>query len=158
MDALRNELANYIPWILAFHIIAVIAFMSGMLYLPRLFVYHMRAEPGSAMDKTFQEMEFKLYRYIMTPALIVAFLLGCCLIWFDAHIRGVRFLGSPWMSTKLTALILLFAYHGFLGRSRRAFAANANTRSERFWRISNEIPFLLAIIIVLAVTTKFGGG
>jgi protoporphyrinogen IX oxidase len=140
------------------HILAVIAWMAGMLYLPRLFVYHMRAEPGSAMDKTFQEMEFKLYRYIMTPALIVAFLLGCCLIWFDAHIRGVRFLASPWMSTKLTALILLFAYHGFLGRSRRAFAANANTRSERFWRISNEIPFLLAIIIVLAVTTKFGGG
>lgn len=142
------------------HILAVIAWMAGMLYLPRLYVYHTRAAPGSQMDETFKEMEFKLYRYIMTPALLVAFALGCCLIWIDAHIRGdgLRFLGSPWMSTKLGALVLMFGYHGFLGRARRDFAANRNRRSEKFWRMTNEIPFVLAIVIVLSVTTKFGGG
>ncbi|MGC1304519.1 MAG: CopD family protein [Caulobacteraceae bacterium] len=142
------------------HILAVIAWMAGLLYLPRLFAYHTRATPGSEMDETFKIMEAKLYRMIMTPASIVVFILGCCLIWIDAHIRGdgLRFLASPWMSTKLAGVLLMFGYHGFLGKARRDFAANRNKRSERFWRLSNEIPFLLAIVMVLAVTTKFGGG
>jgi putative membrane protein len=142
------------------HILAVIAWMAGMLYLPRLFVYHCRATPGSEMDETFKVMERRLYRGIMTPASIAVFVLGCCLIWIDAHIRGdgIRFLGSPWMSTKLGCLVLMYGYHGFLGASLRKFAQGRNTRSERFWRMTNEVPFLLAIIIVLAVTTKFGGG
>jgi protoporphyrinogen IX oxidase len=149
---------SYYNLFIGLHILAVIAWMAGMLYLPRLFAYHTRATPGSEMDETFKVMEFKLYRVIMTPASIAVFVLGVCLIWFDAHIRGIRFLASPWMSTKLTGVVLMFAYHGFLGRARRDFAANRNKRSERFWRISNEIPFLLAIVMVLAVTTKFGGG
>ncbi|WP_158916455.1 CopD family protein [Caulobacter sp. S45] len=142
------------------HILAVIAWMAGLLYMPRLFAYHTRATPGSEMDTTFKEMEARLYRIIMTPAAIAVFVLGVCLIWIDAHIRGdgVRFLASPWMSTKLTGVVLMFGYHGFLGKARRDFANNRNKRSERFWRLSNEIPFLLAIIMVLAVTTKFGGG
>lgn len=142
------------------HILAVIAWMAGLLYLPRLFVYHTRAAPGSEMDQTFQLMERRLYYGIMVPAELAVLLLGGCLIWIDAHIRadGWRFLASPWMSVKLTGVVLMFAYQGFLGTSRRAFAAGRNRRSEKFWRMANEIPFLLAIPMVLAVTTKFGGG
>ena len=142
------------------HILSIIAWMAGLLYLPRLFVYHTRAEPGSQMDQTFKEMEAKLYKVIMVPASLVALTLGLCLIWIDAHIRGdgLHFLGSPWMSAKLTGVVLMFGFQGFLGKSRRAFAAGQNRRSETFWRRVNEIPFVLAIVMVLAVTTKFGGG
>ena len=142
------------------HILSIIAWMAGLLYLPRLFVYHTRAERGSQMDLTFIEMERKLYSVIMVPSSLVALALGACLIWIDAHIRGdgLRFLGTPWMSVKLTGVVLMFGYQGFLGRSRRAFAAGLNRRPEKFWRMVNEIPFVLAIAMVLAVTTKFGGG
>ena len=142
------------------HILSVIAWMAGLLYLPRLYVYHTRAEPGSQMDDTFKEMERKLYGFIMVPSSLVALTLGLCLIWIDAHLRGdgLRFLGSPWMSVKLTGVVLMFGFQGFLGKARRAFAAGTNIRSERFWRMTNEIPFVLAIFMVLAVTTKFGGG
>ena len=142
------------------HILAIIAWMASLLYLPRLFVYHTRAEPGSQMDETFKEMEAKLYRIIMVPASLVALALGLCLIWIDAHARGdgLRFLGSPWMSVKLTGVVLMFGFQGFLGKSRREFATGRNRRSEKFWRRVNEIPFVLAIFMVLAVTTKFGGG
>ncbi len=142
------------------HILSIIAWMAGLLYLPRLFVYHTRAERGSQMDLTFIEMERKLYSVIMVPSSLVALALGCCLIWIDAHLRanGFGFLGSPWMSVKLTGVILMFGYQGFLGRSRRRFADGTNRRPERFWRLVNEVPFVLAIVMVLAVTTKFGGG
>ena len=146
--------------VIGLHILSIIAWMAGLLYLPRLFVYHTRAERGSQMDTTFQEMERKLYTVIMVPASLVALTLGLCLIWIDAHSRGdgLRFLGSPWMSVKLTGVVLMFGFQGFLGRSRRAFAAGRNRRSEKFWRRINEVPFVLAIFMVLAVTTKFGGG
>ena len=142
------------------HILSVIAWMAGLLYLPRLFVYHTRAERGSQMDATFIEMERKLYGAIMVPSSLVALGLGACLIWIDAHLRadGLKFLGTPWMSVKLTGVVLMFGYQGFLGRSRRAFAAGTNRHSEKFWRLVHEVPFVLAIAMVLAVTTKFGGG
>ena len=145
--------------VIGLHILSIIAWMAGLLYRPRLFVYHTRAEPGSQMDQTFREMERKLYTVIMVPASLVALALGLCLIWIDAQARGsFQFLGSPWMSVKLSGVVLMFGFQGFLGRSRRAFAAGRNTRSEKFWRMTNEIPFALAIAMVLAVTTKFGGG
>ena len=142
------------------HILSIIAWMAGLLYLPRLFVYHTRVERGSQMDTTFIEMERKLYSMIMVPSSLVALTLGSCLIWIDAHLRadGLRFLGTPWMSVKLSGVVLMFGFQGFLGRSRRAFAAGLNQRSEKFWRRVNEVPFVLAILMVLAVTTKFGGG
>ena len=145
---------------IGFHILSVIAWMAGLLYLPRLYVYHTRAEPGSQMDETFKEMERKLYGIIMVPSSLVALTLGACLIWLDAHLRsdGFGFLGTPWMSAKLTGVVLMFGFQGFLGRARRAFAAGRNRYSERFWRRINEAPFVLAIVMVLAVTTKFGGG
>ena len=139
------------------HILAVIAWMAGLLYLPRLYVYHCRATPGGELDHTLQEMEAKLLGIIMTPASLAVLLLGLSLIWIDAQIRGWGFLLKPWMVVKLSGVVLLFGWHGFLSAARRKFASGANYRSERFWRMSNEVPFLLAIVMVLSVTTKFGG-
>ena len=147
---------TYFLWIKALHVIAVIAWMAGLLYLPRLYAYHTRATRGSEMDETFQTMERKLYRIIMNPAMIVAFLLGLALIWVDAQARGWVFLTQPWMLVKLVGVVFLLWWHHFLGRARKAFAAGENKRSEKFWRMTNELPFLAAIVMVLAVTTEFG--
>jgi putative membrane protein len=139
------------------HILADIAWMAGLLYLPRLFAYHSRAKPGSELDETFKGMEGKLYRIIMTPAMLAAWALGLSLIWFDGSRRlGWAFLHSPWMLTKLSGVAALTLWHMFLGRGLKAFAEGRNTRSERFWRATNELPFLAAIVMVLSVTTKFG--
>jgi len=140
-----------------FHILAVIAWMAGMLYLPRLFAYHCRATRGSEMDEIFKVMEVKLLRIIINPAMVLTLMFGASLVWVDLERLGPHFWMSPWMLTKIAALAGLFGWHGFLASARRAFAENRNTRSERFWRMTNEIPFLLAIVIVLSVTTKFGG-
>lgn len=137
------------------HILAVIAFMAGMLYLPRLYVYHTKATPGSEMDETFKVMERRLLRGIINPASILTLVFGLALIIADGQIRGWDFLLQPWMLTKLLALVGLYGWHGFLSASRRRFERGENIRSERFWRIANEVPFVLAIIIVLSVTTKF---
>ena len=139
------------------HIIAVIAWMAGLLYLPRIYAYHTRATRGSEMDVTFQTMEVKLYRIIMNPAMIAAFVFGAALIWVDGHIRGWGFLLKPWMLTKLAGVVFLTWWHHFLGVARKAFARGENRRSEKFWRAVNELPFLVAIVMVLAVTTEFGG-
>jgi len=137
------------------HILSVIAFMAGMLYLPRLFVYHVQATPGSEMDETFKVMERKLLKLIINPASIATALFGVGLILADSQIRGWDFLAEPWMITKLIALVGLYGWHGFLSASRRRFETGQNTRSEKFWRATNEIPFVLAIVIVISVTTKF---
>jgi putative membrane protein len=138
------------------HIIAVIAWMSGMLYLPRLFVYHTRAEAGSQMDETFKTMEVKLLRIIINPAMILALIFGGTLFWVDLQRLGPHFWLKAWMLAKLAGILALVSWHGYLARARRAFAENRNTRSERFWRMTNELPFLAAIVIVIAATTKFG--
>jgi protoporphyrinogen IX oxidase len=142
----------------ALHIISVIAWMAGIMYLPRLFAYHCEAVPGSEMDKTFQTMELKLYRIIMGPAMVAAFLLGLWLIWIDGSARlGWAFLAKPWMIVKLAGVVFLIGWHHFLGAARKRFAAGTNQRTARFWRATNELPFLAAIIMVLAVTLEFGG-
>ncbi|WP_243625913.1 CopD family protein [Phenylobacterium hankyongense] len=148
-------LAHYDLW-RGLHILAVIAWMAGLLYLPRLFAYHAKATAGSEMDLTFQTMEAKLLGIIMNPAMIAAWIFGLTLIWVDGHIRGWGFLGQPWMVTKLAGVLFLTGWHHYLGRARKAFAAGRNTRSNRFWRMTNELPFLAAIVMVLAVTTEFG--
>lgn len=137
------------------HILSVIAFMAGLLYLPRLFVYHTGATPGSEMDETFKVMERRLLRGIINPASIATFVFGLLLIAADSKIRGPDFLLEPWMLTKLVCLVGLYGWHGFLSAARKKFERGENTRSEKFWRATNEIPFLLAIIIVISVTTKF---
>ncbi len=136
------------------HILAVIAWMAGLLYLPRLFAYHTRAERGSQMDETFQTMEAKLLRIIMNPAMIAAWVFGICLIL--ARWGGWDFLKAPWMDVKLAGVLFLTWWHHYLGVARKRFAARENTRSERFWRMTNELPFLAAIVMVLAVTLEFG--
>lgn len=140
------------------HILAVIAWMAGIMYLPRIFAYHAEAAPGSEMDRTFQTMELKLYRIIMGPAMVVAFVLGLGLIWVDATQRlgGWDFLLQPWMLVKLAGVLFLVGWHHFLGAARKRFVAGTNTRSNRFWRATNELPFLAAIAMVLAVTLEFG--
>jgi putative membrane protein len=138
------------------HIISVIAWMSGMLYLPRLYVYHTRAEAGSQMDETFKTMEVKLLRIIINPAMVLTVLFGGCLVWVDLHRLGPHFWLAPWMLTKIVGILCLLSWHGYLAGARRAFAENRNTRSERFWRMTNELPFLAAVVIVIAATTKFG--
>jgi putative membrane protein len=132
------------------HILAVIAWMAGLLYLPRLFVYHTRAAPGSEMDATFQVMEAKLQRMIMTPAMIAVVILGAALV----ALEGPALLERPWMIVKLCGVAFLLLWHGYLARARRSLAQGRRDRSERFWRMMNETPFLAAAIIVLAVTTK----
>ena len=143
--------------LIALHLIMVIAWMAGLLYLPRLFVYHTRAEPGSPMDETFQTMERGLYRGIMNPAMVLVWALGLTLIWFDATQQrwGWAFLLTPWMLTKLAGVLFLTWWHHYLGVARKRLADGKREHKERFWRFMNETPFLAAIVMVLAIVTKF---
>lgn len=134
------------------HIIAVIAWMAGMLYLPRLYVYHTRAIPGGELDTTLQVMEVKLLRMIINPSMILTWIFGISLMAARPEV-----LSQPWMWVKLAGVLFLTSWHGFLAGARKTFAAGTNTRSEKFWRATNELPFLAAIIMVLAVTTEFLG-
>jgi putative membrane protein len=134
------------------HILAVIAWMAGLLYLPRLYAYHTRAEHGSQMDETFQAMEKGLLGTIMGPASIAALLFGLFLIYADGQTLGWGFLAKPAMILKLAGVIVLFGFHGFLAKSRQTFIDGTNSRPEKFWRMMNELPFVAAIVMVLAVT------
>jgi putative membrane protein len=138
------------------HILSVIAWMAGLLYLPRLFAYHTKAAAGSEMDVTFQTMERKLYRIIMNPAMVAAWVFGLSLIWVrTGGFRDPSFLHTPWMITKIVGIVFLTGWHHFLGVARKRFAAGTNSRSEKFYRATNELPFLAAIVMVIAVTTEF---
>ena len=135
-------------WVKALHVIAVIAWMAGMLYLPRLFVYHCEAEPGSQQSETFKVMERRLLRAIVNPAMIAAWLLGLGLVyeggWVSAH----------WLQTKFVLVLGLSGVHGLLARWVRDFAADRNAHTQRFYRILNEIPAVLMIVIVILVVVK----
>ena len=135
------------------HILAVIAWMAGLLYLPRLFVYHTAATAGSETAETLVVMERKLLRGIMNPAMVAVLLLGGTLVWLE----GVALLTRPWMLVKLLGVVFLLVWHHYLASARKRLAAGERPRSERFWRLMNETPFLAASVIVLSVTTKFGG-
>jgi putative membrane protein len=137
-------------WLLALHIIAVIAWMAGMLYLPRLYVYHARAAKGSELSETFKVMERRLLRGIINPAMIAAWILGLCLAWQGHHWM------EGWFHAKLALLLGMQLIHAALARWRRAFAEDRNTRSDRFYRFMNEVPTLLLIgIVILAVVKPF---
>ena len=135
-------------WFKAFHIIAVIAWMAGMLYLPRLFVYHCDAVPGSVQSETFKVMERRLLRAIINPAMIATWALGLWLAW-DAG-----FFSDAWLHAKLALVVILSGIHGFFAGCVRNFANDRNTRSQRFYRIINEVPTLLMILIVILVVVK----
>jgi putative membrane protein len=141
-----------LPYVKAFHIIAIIAWMAGLLYLPRLFVYHATSAQGSAQSETFKVMERRLLRYITTPAMLAAWAFGLILA-FSGAIDWSR---DGWFHVKLVLVILLSAFHGMLAKWTRDFALDRNTHSARFYRIANEIPTLLMIaIVILAVVRPF---
>ncbi|MFZ5732850.1 MAG: protoporphyrinogen oxidase HemJ [Pseudomonadota bacterium] len=135
-------------WIKALHVIAVISWMAGMLYLPRLFVYHCDAPPGSPQSETFKIMEWRLLKVIINPAMIVTWLAGIWLIWQGGWIS------SGWLHGKLALVIALSAVHGFFSRWVKDFAADRNTRSQKFYRIINEVPTVLMIGVVILVIVK----
>jgi protoporphyrinogen IX oxidase len=135
-------------WIKAAHVIAVISWMAGMLYLPRLFVYHCDAKPGSELSETLKVMEQRLLRIILNPAMGLAWVLGLWLAW-----RG-GFLMSGWFHAKLAAVILMSGFHGFLSASVRRFGKDANTVPARRWRLLNEVPAVLMIVTVILVIVK----
>jgi putative membrane protein len=141
-------MADWYPWLKAAHVIAVISWMAGMLYLPRLFVYHCEAEVGSKQSETFKVMERRLLRAIINPAMILTWVLGLTLVWLG------HFHTAIWMQAKFVLVILLSALHGLLVRCWRDFASDRNQRSQRFYRIINEVPAVLMVGIVILVIVK----
>ena len=140
-------LATYGNWLLALHILAIIAWMAGMLYLPRLYVYHADAPVGSEMSETFKVMERRLLRGIINPAMIAAWILGILLIW---RVDWAYF-ADGWLHIKLLAVILLSAFHGFLSAHRKKFERDERPKPANFYRLVNEVPTVLMIVAVFAV-------
>jgi putative membrane protein len=135
----------------AFHIIAVISWMAGLLYLPRLFVYHAESAKGSPQSETFKIMERRLLKYITTPAMVVSWALGLYLAF-----SVINWSADGWFYAKLALVLLLSAYHGALAKWTKQFAEDRNTHSSRFYRVANEIPTLLMLgIVILAVVRPF---
>jgi putative membrane protein len=145
---MSEVLLPYYLWLKAFHIIAVIAWMAGMLYLPRLFVYHCETSPGTAEYERFKVMERKLMRIIINPSMVAVWILGLTL----AQVQHTW--GEGWFHAKLLLVIVLSALHGMLSRWRRDFEHARNTKTQRFYRIINEVPAVLMIGIVLLVVVK----
>jgi putative membrane protein len=140
-------------WIKAIHIIAVIAWMAGMLYLPRLFVYHCAAETGSVQLETFKVMERRLLRGIINPAMIATWVFGLWLAWLgpDSH---YGWFASGWLQAKLALVVILSGVHGLFARWVKAFGRDENRHSQKFYRIINEVPTVLMIVIVILVVLK----
>ena len=150
MDSVREGLANYMEWIKAFHVIFVITWMSGMLYLPRLFVYHTQTSPGSEGSERFKVMERKLVKVIINPSMIAVWILGPTLAWITGAYLDL------WLQIKFVLVIVMSGVHGFLVSCWRQFQNDANTRPERFYRIINEVPpVLMAFIVILAIVKPF---
>jgi len=135
-------------WLRALHVIAVIAWMAGMLYLPRLYVYHAAAKPGSELSETFKVMERRLLRGIVNPAMIATWVLGLLLAWLGHHWT------EGWFHAKVALLILMQLLHAAFARWRRQFEADDNRHSQRFYRVANELPTVLLIAIVLLAMLK----
>jgi putative membrane protein len=136
------------PWLKALHVIAIIAWMAGMLYLPRLFVYHCEAEPGSKQSETFKVMERRLLTVIINPAMVVSWALGLWLAWSGGwYVAG-------WLQAKVVLALILSGLHGLFVRWVREFAADTNRHSQKFYRIVNEIPTILMIGMVILVVVK----
>ncbi|MGX5736979.1 protoporphyrinogen oxidase HemJ [Bosea thiooxidans] len=135
-------------WIKAFHVVAVISWMAGMLYLPRLMVYHAEAQTGSIQSETFKVMERRLLKGIINPAMIVTWVLGLYLAWSVFGFKG------GWLHAKILLVLILSAIHGMLVRHVKAFAADKNQKTPRYFRILNEVPAVLMLGIVILVIVK----
>lgn len=147
---MEDFLINNYPWIKAFHIISVIAWMAGMFYLPRLYIYHCDAEIGSDLSETLKIMERRLLRAIINPAMISTFVFGIMLL----MIPGIVDWSAGWIWVKLAMLFLMTGFHGSLSRWRKDFEADRNEKSSKFYRYANEFPTILMIIIVIMVVVK----
>ena len=141
---------NYYLLFKSLHLISVISWMAGLLYLPRIFVYHAENSDDRKISDVFKIMEKKLYYYIMTPAMILSWIFGLLLI----HSIGFQQLGQMWMVLKIIFVILLTLYHFYLGKNLNQFKFDQNTNSHKFYRLINEIPTILLILIVFVVIFK----
>ena len=145
--------AQPVLWIKSAHVISVIAWMAGLLYLPRLFVYHAEAGPGSEAAATFQVMERRLLKAIMNPAMILTWVFG---LWLAFTPGTIAWSAEYWIHAKLVLVLALTAFHGFCGKWRKDLEAGADRRSPRFYRIANEVPaVIMALIVILAVVRPF---
>jgi len=143
-------LALFFPWTLAFHIIAMVAWMAGMFYLPRLYVYHCDTRPGSAESERFKVMERRLLKQIINPAMIATWFFGILLVLTP----GLLNWAAGWWHVKLTSVLALSALHGGYARWRKDFLHDRNRRPARFYRIANEIPTVLLVVIIVMVVVR----
>lgn len=135
-------------WVKALHVISIIAWMAGLLYLPRLFVYHTDAEVGSVQSETFKVMERRLLKAIMTPAMIASWVFG---LWTAYEIGAWT---DGWFHAKLLLVLIMSGFHGHLSKCVKAFATDENTKSQRYYRMINEIPTVIMIVVVILVIVK----
>lgn len=140
--------AGFYLWAKAIHVIAVIAWMAGMLYLPRLFIYHCAAEKGSVQSETFKVMEGRLLRVIINPAMTIAWAFGLWLAWEGSFYR------DHWFEAKFLGVVAMSAVHGYFALAVRRFAEDRNPHSEKFWRLMNELPTVLMIAVVILVVVR----
>lgn len=147
---MQDILLNHYLWIKALHVIAVMSWMAGLLYLPRLFIYHCAAEVGSDTSETFKIMERRLYRFIMRPAMMVAWLSALTML--AVNFEGL--MAQGWIHVKLLLVVLITGVHGMQGAWLKKFAVDANEKSDKFYRIMNEVPTVLMIIIVILAVVK----
>lgn len=146
---MQEFLGQYYLWIKAVHVIAVISWMAGMLYLPRLFVYHVDAKKGSKQSETFKIMEYRLLKLIINPAMIVAFVVGGLMLYADPSLFQ-----NGWMHVKLTLVLLMSGVHGVLAKHVRLFGKDENEKSAKYFRILNEVPTALMVLIVVMVIAR----
>lgn len=145
-----SGLVGWILWVKAFHVIAVIAWMAGMLYLPRLFVYHTETTAGSAESERFKVMERRLLKVIINPAMIATWVLGLTLAWLTGDYM------AGWFQVKFLLVLVMSGVHGYFAGCVKRFARDANTKPARFFRMMNEVPTVLMIaIVILAVVKPF---
>jgi putative membrane protein len=142
-------LAPLYPWLKSLHILSVIAWMAGMLYLPRLYVYHMTAIPGGELETALKTQERRLLRIIVNPTMIATWSFGLLMI-----AANPALLGEGWLHAKLALVLIVSGVHGFYASAYKKFARGERPRTERFWRMINEVPFILAVPIVILVVLK----
>ncbi|WP_425051019.1 protoporphyrinogen oxidase HemJ [Psychromarinibacter sp. S121] len=149
---IQDFLSSFYPWTKSLHVISVIAWMAGLFYLPRLYVYHVeQVEQGSQTDEMFQVMERRLLRAIMNPAMIATWVFGLMLVFTP----GVVYWGDVWPWTKAASVLAMTWFHHWLGYRRKDFMNGTNTRAGRTYRMMNEVPTLLMIVIVFSVIVRF---
>jgi len=143
-------------WLRALHILAVIALMAGLLYLPRLFVYHVKHSYDQKMSAVFSLMESNLLKIIINPSIIIVWIIGLWLLHIRVSSQGWEILLQPWIIIKLIGALILTGYHGFLVSQTKKLQSQSSKISEKQWRLINEIPFVLAIIMVISAVIEYG--